>query len=77
MSETRRVRVISEAGRLIGIFAPYPRPSGAGAGAPVGELLAGPGQREHELEIEWPAEREPAAMAEALHAHARKALQLK
>ena len=41
------------------------------------ELRAGPGQREHELEIEWPAVREPAAMAEALHAHARKALQLK
>jgi len=75
MNVTRRIRVISEGGRLIGIFAAYP--PGAPAGGPVAQLRAGPGQREHEVDVEWPAALEPAAMSEALHAHVRKALQLK
>jgi hypothetical protein len=75
MSAMRRVRVISEGGRLIGIFAAYP--PDAQSGAPVAQLRAGPGQQEHEIEVEWPTGREPAAMSAALHAQVRKALQLK
>jgi len=74
MSDMRRVRVISEGGRVIGIFAAYP--SGAKSGGPVGQLRAGPGQREHEIDIEWPTESKSASMSEALHARVRKALQL-
>jgi hypothetical protein len=75
MSAMRRVRVISEGGRLIGIFAAYP--PNAKSGAPVGQLRAGPGQGEHEIDVEWPDESKPAAMSEALHTQIRKALQLK
>jgi hypothetical protein len=75
MSTVRRVRVISEGGRVIGIFAAYP--PDAKSGAPVGQLRAGPGQREHDIDVEWPAEGKPAAISEALHAQVRKALQLK
>ena len=75
MSAMRRVRVISEGGRLIGIFAAHP--PDARSGAPAAQLRAGPGQREHEIDVEWPAGREPAAMSESLHAQVRKALQLK
>jgi hypothetical protein len=75
MSAIRRIRVISEGGRLIGIFAPYPHD--AKSGAPAGRLCAGPGQRLHEIDVEWPAEGEASVVSEALHAQVRKALQLK
>jgi hypothetical protein len=75
MSTRRRVRVISEGGRVIGIFAPYP-PDALSA-TPLAELHAGPGQHEHEVDVDWPAERELAAISESLHGQVRKALQLK
>jgi hypothetical protein len=75
MSATRRIRVISEGERIVGIFAPYPPP--AAAGGPTAELRAGPGQREHEIDVAWPAEREPAAIGAALLADIQKALKLK
>jgi hypothetical protein len=77
MSTLRNVRVISEGGRLIGIFAASPRHHGSKSGAPVAQVRAGPGQKEHDIEIEWPAERGPTALTEALHAQARRALGLR
>jgi hypothetical protein len=77
MSATRHVRAISEGGRLVGIFAALPRPQSSASGAPIGQLRAGPGQEEHELEVEWPTERAAAAITEALHAQVKKALRLR
>ena len=77
MSATRRVRVITEGNRLVGIFAASPRQPGPPSGAPVAQLRAGPGQEELEIEIDWPTEGEGAVLAEALHARAKKALRLR
>jgi hypothetical protein len=74
---TRRVRVISESGRVVGIFAPYPQDTYPKPGTPDAQLRAGPGQQEHEVEVEWPTDEKPAALSDALHARVRKALQLK
>ena len=77
MTTKRQVRVITEGGHLVGISVPSPSGPGTKPGAPVARLRAGPGQEEHELEIEWPTEREATDLAEALHARARKALRLR
>ena len=56
MTTIRHVRVINEGGRLVGVFAASPRQNRAGSGAPVAQLRAGPGQQEHEIDVEWPTE---------------------
>jgi hypothetical protein len=76
MSTTRRVRVITEGNRLVGIFAASPRQPGTQSGAPVAQLRAGPGQKEHDIEIDWPTEVEGTVLAETLHTRAKKALRL-
>ncbi len=75
MSTTRRVRVITEGNRLVGTFAASPGQPGTKSAAPVAQLRAGPGQEEHEIEIDWPGG-EGTVLAEALHARAKKALRL-
>lgn len=77
MTTKRRVRVISEQGRLVGVFAASPKQPGSAAGAPVAALRVGPGQEEHELEIDWPDEAQGASLTEALHARVKKALRLR
>ena len=50
MSTPRRVRVITEGTRLVGIIAA--KEPATRSGAPAAQLRAGPGQEEHEIEID-------------------------
>jgi hypothetical protein len=76
MKDLRRVSVITERGRLVGVYiAPDAPPRDPRA--PVARVVAGPGQKMRELQIELPAALEGPKQVEAFHAAVRRKLKLR
>jgi hypothetical protein len=71
----KRISVLSQGGKLIGIYVP-PGPA-ADPKAPLARLVAGPKQKLHEIALELPARLESHREVEAFHAIVRKRLKLR
>jgi hypothetical protein len=72
---TKRIIVISRRGKLVGTYIPKEGP--AGPDAPRGTVVAGPGQRLHELEVEEPGKYHQTGAIADLHKLVKKRLRLK
>ena len=75
MSNLRRVMVVSQAGRLVGVQVPTDGQP-ADPKAPAARLRAGPKQKLHELDVELPEELNREAVR-AFHAQIRRRLKLR
>jgi hypothetical protein len=75
VSRLTRVQVVSQGGRLVGVYVPPVSPP-ADSKAPTARLVAGPGQKIKEIEIEIGTLRR-AKEVEAFHAVVRKKLKLR
>lgn len=75
------IHVISQRGKLVGTFIPQPRPlgkpEGKGPHVPYSSLMAGPGQKLHELEIENAEAYYKEGRSAELHKVVKKKLKLK
>lgn len=71
----KRISVLSQGGKLIGIYVPPPPP--ADPKAPTARLVAGPKQKLHEISLEVPASLGRHREVEAFHAIVRKRLKLR
>lgn len=71
----RQVSVITQAGKVVGVYIPPPPP--ADSRAPVARLVAGPRQQIHEVMIDVPAVLARSKDVEAFHAAVRKELKKK
>jgi hypothetical protein len=75
---TQRVVVISSRGKLVGTWLPdYPSNHPPSANGPRATLVAGPGQRLHEIEVENAEAFIQRSAVPELHKLVRKKLQLK
>jgi len=72
MRNLQRVSVITQGGKLVGVYVP-PAPA-ADPRAPIARLVAGPKQRLFELEVEVPAVLKRSKDIDAFHATVRKQL---
>jgi len=75
MRNLRRVSVISQGGKLVGVYIP-PEPP-ADPRAPHAAIVAGPRQKIHALEVEVPQALKRAKEVDAFHAALRKKLKLR
>jgi hypothetical protein len=71
-----RIKVLSERGRLIGVYVPPDTPP-TDTRAPVARLVAGPGQKIQDMEVELAHAYKHAKEIDALHAVVRKKLKLR
>jgi hypothetical protein len=71
----KRVSVVTQGGKLVGVYVPPPSPSDPKA--PVVRLVAGPRQKIQEISIEAPARLARHEEVEAFHALVRKRLKLR
>ena len=72
----KRIKVLSERGRLIGVYVPPDSPP-TDPRAPVARLAAGPAQKIHEIEVELAHAFRHAKEIDALHSLVRKKLKLR
>jgi hypothetical protein len=72
---TKRVTVITQGGKLVGVYVPPEPPRDPKAPVPV--LVAGPRQKRVEAMLEVPAVLKGSKHVEALHAAVRKKLKLR
>jgi hypothetical protein len=75
MSRLMRIRVVSQRGRLVGIWVPPVSPPTDPKG-PAASLVAGPGQKIHDIEIEVGTLARQKEI-DAFHAVVRKKLRLR
>jgi hypothetical protein len=76
MSGPRRVRVVSQAGRLVGVHVPDDTPP-ADPKSPIARLVAGPKQKLHEIDVEVPVLPVTRKAVTAFHALIRRRLKLR
>jgi hypothetical protein len=72
MRNLQRVSVLTQGGKVIGVYVPPPPP--ADSRAPVAHLVAGPKQKIFELQVEVPAVLKRSKEIDAFHAAVRKQL---
>jgi hypothetical protein len=72
---TKRIIVVSRRGKLVGTYVSRDEP--ASPSAPRVSLVAGPGQRLHELEVEEPETYHQTGAIAELHKLVKKRLHLK
>ena len=72
MSTMQRVSVITQAGKVVGVYVPPPPPSDPRT--PLASAVAGPRQQIHEVQVVVPSVLERSKDIEAFHAVVRKAL---
>jgi len=72
MTNLRRVSVVTQAGKVVGVYVPPDAP--ADPRAPITSIVAGPRQKLVELQIEVPLALRRAKEIEAFHAAVRKQL---
>ena len=72
MKHLRKVSVVTEGGRLVGVHIPPESPSDPRA--PLAALVAGPKQKLRQIEIEVPLALNSGKEIDAFHAAVRKAL---
>jgi hypothetical protein len=72
---TTRVTVISQRGRLVATQIPMPAPKNSAG--PTARLVAGPGQRSHELELDDAEAYHTRAAVAELHHIVKRRLKLK
>jgi hypothetical protein len=75
MSRLTRIQVVSQGGRLVGVYVPPVNPPTDSRG-PTARLVAGPGQKIKEIEIDLPVLKR-AKEIDAFHALVRKKLKLR
>jgi hypothetical protein len=72
MKTSRRVSVITQAGKVVGVYVPPPPPSDPRA--PTAWLVAGPRQQIHEVTLDVPTLLKRSKDIDAFHAAVRKKL---
>ena len=72
MTNLQRVSVITQAGKVVGVYVPPPPPTDPRA--PIARLVAGPRQQIHEVMIAVPAVLKRSKDIDAFHAAVRKKL---
>jgi hypothetical protein len=75
MNRLKRIQVVSQRGRLVGVYVPPVNPP-TDSKAPTARLVAGPGQKIQDLEIEVGALARRKEI-DAFHALVRKKLRLR
>jgi hypothetical protein len=76
MKNLTRVSVITERGRLVGVYIPPDAPP-SDPRAPVPQLVAGPGQKMREVQLEVPSEFRNPKVVDGFHALVRRKLKLR
>jgi hypothetical protein len=76
MTTLRRVVVVSQAGRMVGLQIP-PDTQGLDPRAPLGRMVAGPKQKLHETELEVPEALSDLKVSRAFQALVRRKLKLR
>ena len=76
MSNLKRITVISQGGRLVGVHIPADA-QGLDANTPLARMVAGPKQKLHETEVELPETLSGPGAVRALHALVRRKLKLR
>jgi hypothetical protein len=72
MRNLQRVSVLTQGGKLVGVYVPPAPPTDPRA--PIARLVAGPKQKIFELQVEMPAVLKRSKDIDAFHAVVRKAL---